>query len=292
MRAKAVLLPMVAVAAWGSVPSAIGGQQGAVGEEIVAGIAAALGSPAPQLSTIGIIDGTWERIVVPGMAATIGKYAQESGTAVECSWQWDAGRHDCSGNPSLFLVFEPFGDASPGEIGFMVSTLDFGTAFMLAATVAPLETGGWNIEPPRFEGFVHFAFGPPGRTGSASTRGELLQRDECSPIFDDSSEGLQRAAETDGMFWRDTSAEIYPGAGVILATADGDPDSGRVRVSVNRLEQPLGGLSHSVTHSTLHATLRDPYFTESTRLADMIRVESATWAAAAGCYYLVKAPER
>ncbi|MDE2973114.1 MAG: hypothetical protein OXU64_00110 [Gemmatimonadota bacterium] len=32
--------------------------------------------------------------------------------------------------------------------------------------------------------------------------------------------------------------------------------------------------------------------TESTRLADMIRVESATWAAAAACYYLVKTPER
>lgn len=290
MRAKAVLLQMVAVAGWGTVPSALGGQDGAVGEEVVAGFAAALDSPAPQLSKIGIIDGTWERIAIPEMAAAIGKYAQESGTAVECSWQWDVGRHDCSGNPSLFLVFEPFGDASSGEIGFMVSTLDFGTAFILAANVSSPETGGWNIDPPRFKGFVHFAFGPPGHSGSRGTRGELLRRDECRPILGDVGEGLERAADTDGMFWRDTSAEIYPGAGVILATADGDRDSGRARASVNRLEQPLGGLSHSVTHSTLHATLKDPYFTESTRLADMIRVESATWAAAAGCYYLVKAP--
>ncbi|MDE2764429.1 MAG: hypothetical protein OXQ94_04890 [Gemmatimonadota bacterium] len=85
MRAKAVLLQMVAVAGWGTVPSALGGQDGAVGEEIVAALAAALDSPAPRLSTIGIIDGTWERIAVPEMAAAIGRGLSEPPTPTACS---------------------------------------------------------------------------------------------------------------------------------------------------------------------------------------------------------------
>lgn len=53
MRTKAALLPMVAAAGWGTAPSALGGQERAGGEEIVARFAAALDSPAPQLSAIG-----------------------------------------------------------------------------------------------------------------------------------------------------------------------------------------------------------------------------------------------
>lgn len=294
MRTKPVVLPLVVVASWSMAPPAAEPRESAAGQEVIAHIAAALDSPAPALPTIGILDGSWNGIAVPGLAAAIGKYAEESGTAVECSWQWETGRHACSGDPSLFLVFEPPGDqisAEAGEVGFLVSTLDFGTAFSLSAKVAPRESGGWELEPPRFRGFVHFAFGPSGNTDPEGTGEELPGRDECRAILNDSAEGLQRAADTGGMFWRD-SAEVYTGSGVVFATTDGDRDTGRARVSVNRNEQPRGGLPHSVTHSTLHATLKDAYFTESTRLADMIAVESATWAAAAGCYHLVRDPGR
>lgn len=292
MRTKPTLLLLIGVTGWGTVPPAPGSRENTAGEEIIAGIAAALDSPAPQLSTIGIIDGTWDRIADPDLGAEIGKYAQESGTAVDCSWEWEDGRHACSGNPSLFLAFEPYGDTTPGEIGFMVSTPDFGTAFNLSAKVTPLETGGWEIEPPRFRGFVHFAFGPPGGAGSAGTVEELRQRNECRGVLEESAEGLERAADTDGIFWRDGTAGPYPGSGVVFATTDGDRETGRARISVNSFEQPLGGLPHSVTHSSLHATLNDTYFTESTRLPEMIRVESATWSATAGCYYLVRDPGR
>ena len=209
MRTTLAFMLIVAVTGWSMVPPAPGNQDNADGEEIIAVIAAALGSPAPALSTIGIIDGTWDRIADPGIAAGIGKYAEESGTAVDCSWDSDAGRHACSGNPSLFLVFEPYKeDASSDEIRFMVSTLDFGTGFRLSARVVPIETGGSTIGPPRFTGFLHFAYEPPG----------------------------------------DTEEEL--------------------------------------------ATLNDTYFTESTRLQDMIRVESAARSAAAGCYHLVREPGR
>ncbi len=286
MRRKLPLLLLVAVAGWSMVPPAPGDQESVIGEEIIATIAAALDSPAPALSTIGIVDGTWDRIADPGIAAAIGKYAAESGTAVECSWDGDAGRHACSGNPSLFLVFEPYeGDASPGEIRFMVSKLDFGTAFRLTAKVTPTETGGSKIGPPRFTGFLHFAYGPPGDTGE-----EQSERDQCRDILMASRDGLQRAGDTGGMFWLDNTDEIYPGAGVVYSTTYGDRDTGRARVWINRQEQPPGGLPHSVTHATLHGTLNDTYFTESTRLEDMIRVESAARSAAAGCYHLVQEP--
>jgi len=286
MRKKLTLLPLVAVAGWIMVPPAPGGQEGVIGEEIIADIAAALDSPAPALSTIGIVDGTWDRIADPGIAAAIGKYAAESGTAVECSWNADAGRHDCSGNPSLVLVFEPYeGDASPDEINFMVSMLDFGTAFRLTARVTPSETGGSKVGPPRFTGFLHFAYESPGDTGE-----ELPERDQCRGILRASADGLQRAGDTGGMFWLDDSNEIYPGAGDVYSTTYGDRDTGRAKVWINREEQPPGGLPHSVTHATLHATLNDTYFTESTRLEDMIRVESAARSAAAGCHHLVREP--
>lgn len=287
MRTKPALLLIAAVASWSMVPPAPRTRASAPGEEIIAAIAAALASPAPALSTIGIVNGTWDRIADPGIAAAIGEYAQESGTATECSWDSEAGRHACSGNPSLFLVFEPFEGASSGEIGFLVSTLDFGTAFSLSAKVTALETGGWKIDPPRFRGFVHFAYGPPGDTGKA-----LPEREKCRDILTASGAGLQRAGDTGGMFWMDDAAHIYPGAGVIYSTMDGDRDVGRARVAINRSEQPPGGLPRSVTHATLHATLNDIYFTESTRLEDMMRVESAARSAAGGCYHLVREPGR
>lgn len=287
MRTTPALLVIAAVTGWSMVPPPPGTRESALGEEIVAAIAAALDSPAPALSTIGIIDGTWDRIADPDIASAIGEYAGESGTATECSWDSEAGRHACSGNPSLFLVFEPFGDASSDEIGFVVSTLDFGTAFRLSLKVTPLETGGWNIDPPRFRGFIHFAYGPPGDTGE-----QLPERDKCRGILMDSAAGLERAGATGGMFWLDNTEEIHPGAGVIYSTMLGDRDIGRSRVWVNRIEQPPGGLPHSVTHATLHATLNDTYFTESTRLEDMMRVESAARSAAGGCYHLVREPGR
>ena len=288
MRTKPVLLLIVAVTGWSSVPPASESRESALGEEIITVIAAALDSPAPALTTIGIIDGTWNRIADEGIAAGIGQYAEESGTAVECSWDGDAGRHACSGNPSLFLVFEPYeGDATSDEIRFMVSTLDFGTAFRLSAKVVPIETGGSTIQPPRFTGFLHFAYEPPGDTGE-----ELPERDNCRGTLTDSGAGLQRAADTGGMFWLNDTDDIYPSAGVVYSTTYGDRDTGRAKVWVNRREQPPGGLPHSVTHATLHATLNDTYFTESTRLEDMIRVESAARSAAAGCYHLVREPGR
>ena len=206
MRTKLALLLMVAVPGWSTVPPTPGTQDSAVGEEIIAGIAAALDSPAPALSTIGIIDGTWNKIADQGIAAGIGKYAEESGTAGECSWESDAGGHACSGNPTLFLAlaFEPFGDATPGEIRFMVSTLDFGTGFSLSAKVTPLETGGSTIGPPRFRGFVHFSYEPSG-----DTEEELPERDNCRDILTDSSDGLRRAGDTGGMFWMDDAADVY-----------------------------------------------------------------------------------
>lgn len=286
MRTKLTLLLLVAVAGWSMIPPAPAGLQSALGEEIIAGIAAALDSPAPALSTIGILDGTWERIAEPGVAAAVGRYAEESGTAVKCSWDGDGGRHDCSGNPALFLVFEPYEeDASPGELRFLVSTLDFGTAFRLSATVTPGETDGAKIGPPRFTGFLHFAYERPGDTGEG-----LPRRDQCRGILAASGDGLQRAGDTGGMFWLDGASEIYPGAGVVYSTTYGDRDTGRAKVWINRREQAPGGLPHSVTHATLHATLNDIYFTESTRLEDMIRVESAARSAATGCYHLVREP--
>lgn len=287
MRTKPALLLIAAVTSWSMVPPAPGTRASAPGEEIIAAIAAALASPAPALSTIGIVDGTWDRIANPGVAAAIGEYARESGTATECSWDSEAGRHACSGNPALFLVFEPFGDASPGEIGFLVSTPDFGTAFRLSVKVTALEAGGWKVDPPRFSGFVHFAYGPPGDTGEA-----LPERERCRDILMASAVGLQRAGDTGGMYWMDDAEEIYPGAGVIYSTVEGDRDVGRARVAINRSEQPPGGLPRSVTHATLHATLNDIYFTESTRLEDMMRVESAARSAAGGCYHLVREPGR
>lgn len=286
MRTKLALLLMIAVAGWSMVPPVPRNRESAIGEEIIAGIAAALDSPAPALSTIGILDGTWDRIADSAVAAGIGKYAEESGTAVECSWDSDAGRHACSGNPSLFLVFEPYeGDASPDEIRFMVSTPGFGTGFRLSARVTPIETGGSKIGPPRFTGFLHFAYESPGDTGE-----ELPERDQCRGILTASADGLQRAGDTGGMFWLDSTDDIYPGAGVVYSTTYGDRDTGRAKVWINRREQPPGGLPHSVTHATLHATLNDTYFTESTRLEDMMRVESAARSAAAGCYHLVREP--
>ncbi|MXW19001.1 MAG: hypothetical protein F4139_06940 [Gemmatimonadetes bacterium] len=77
---------------------------------------------------------------------------------------------------------------------------------------------------------------------------------------------------------------------VVYSTTYGDRDTGRAAVWINRREQPPGGLPHSVTHGTLHATLNDTYFTESTRLEDMIRVESAARSAAGGCHHLVQEP--
>ena len=286
MRMKLVLLPLVAAVGSSTIPPAPEGQGSPLGEEIIAGIAAALDSPAPALSTIGIVDGTWDRIADSAVAAGIGKYAGQSGTAVECSWDGEAGRHACTGNPALFLVFEPYeGDASPDQIRFVVFTLDLGTGFRMSAKVTPLETGGSTIEPPRFTGFLHFAYTQPGDTGE-----ELRERDQCRGILTASRDGLQRAAATGGMHWLDGAPDIYPGAGVVYSTMYGDRDTGRSRVWINRLEQPPGGLPHSVTHATLHATLNDTYFTESTRLEDMIRVESAARAAAAACHHLVGEP--
>lgn len=285
MRTKPALLLIVAVAGWSMVPPAPEGREGAVGEQIIADIAAALDSPAPALSTIGIVDGTWDRIAATGMAAAIGTYARESGTAVECSWDGDAGRHACSGNPSLFFVFEPYVvDASPDEIRFMVSTLDFGAAFRLTARVVPIEGGGSKIGPPRFTGFLHFAYESPGDTG------ELRERDQGRDILTASADGLRRAGDTGGMFWLDSTDDIYPGAGTVYSTTYGDRDTGRSAVWINREEQPPGGLPHPVTHATLHATLNDTYFTESTRLEDMVRVESAARSAAGGCHHLVQEP--
>ena len=225
MRTKPALLLIVAVTGWSLAPPAPESRESALGEEIITVIAAALDSPAPALSTIGI--------------------------------------------------------------RFMVSTLDFGTAFRLTARVVPIETGGSTIGPPRFTGFLHFAYEPPGDTGE-----ELPERDNCRATLTDSRDGLQRAADTGGMFWLDDTDDIYPGAGVVYSTTYGDRDTGRAKVWVNRREQPPGGLPHSVTHATLHATLNDTYFTESTRLQDMIRVESAARSAAAGCYHLVREPGR
>ena len=186
MRTKPALLLIVAVTGWSLAPPAPESRESALGEEIITVIAAALDSPAPALSTIGILDGTWDRIADLGIAAGIGKYAEESGTAVECSWDGDAGRHACSGNPSLFLVFEPYeGDASSDEIRFMVSTLDFGTGFRLTARVVPIETGGSTIGPPRFTGFLHFAYEPPGDTGE-----ELPERDNCRATHTHGFSGL------------------------------------------------------------------------------------------------------
>lgn len=286
MRKMLTLLLLAAVVGWSIVPPATEGRGSTRGEEIIAVIAAALDSPAPPLSTIGLQDGTWDRIADPGIAAAIGEYAEESGTAVECSWDGDAGRHGCTGNPSLLLVFEPYeGDAIPDEIRFMVSTLDLGTAFRMTARVAPNETGGSGIEPPRFTGFLHFAYEPAEDTGE-----DRLERDQCRDVLTASRDGLQRAGDTGGMFWLDNADAIYPGAGVVYSTMYGDRDIGRARVWINRRDQPPGGLPHSVTHATLHATLNDTYFTESTRLEDMIRVESAARSAAAGCYHLVREP--
>lgn len=286
MRMKLALLPLVAAAGSSTVPPAPEGRGSPLGEEIIAGIAAALDSPAPALSTIGIVDGTWDRIADSGIAAQIGKYAQESGTAVECSWDSDAGRHACTGNPALFLVFEPYeGDASPDEIKFVVFTIDLGTGFRMSAKVTALKTGGSTIGPPRFTGFLHFAYAQPGDTGE-----EAAERDQCRGILTASRDGLQRAAATGGMHWLDGAPDIYPGAGAVYSTMYGDRDTGRSRVWINRLEQPPGGLPHSVTHATLHATLNDTYFTESTRLEDMIRVESAARTAAAACHHLVREP--
>ena len=286
MRTKLALLLLVAVAGWSMAPPAPESRESALGEEIVARIADALDDPAPALSTIGILDGTWERIAEPGIAAGIGTYAEESGTAVDCSWDGEAGRHACSGNPSLFLVFEPYpGDASSDEIRFMVSMPDFGTGFRLSARVVPIESGGSTIEPPRFTGFLHFEYESPGDTGDKPP-----ERGDCRAVLTDSRDGLQRAGDTGGMFWLDDTDEIYPGAGDVYSTMYGDRDTGRAKVWVNRGEQPPGGLPHSVTHATLHATLNDTYFTESTRLEDMIRVESAARSAAAGCYHLVREP--
>lgn len=287
MRTGPALLSMVVVTGWSMAPAAPDTRESPPGEEIIAIVAAALDSPAPALSTIGIVDGTWDRIADRGMAAGIGKYAEESGTATECSWDDEAGRHACSGSPSLFLAFEPFGDADPDEIVFMVSTLDFGTGFTLSAKVRPLETGGSTIGPPRFRGFVHFSYGPPGDTGE-----EPRRRDDCRDVLTDSGDGLQRAADTGGMFWMDAAADVYPGSGGVYSVTDGDRDTGRASVVINRVEQPPGGLPHSVTHGTLHASLKDAYFTESTRLDDMMRVESAARSAAAGCHHLVREPGR
>lgn len=287
MRTKPALLLIVAGTGSSMVPPAPATRESALGEEIIAAIAAALDSPAPALSTIGILHGTWDRIADPALAEEIGRYAVESGTATECSWDSEARRHACSGDPSLFLVFEPFGDASPDEIGFMVSTLDFGTGFRLSARVTPLETGGSTIGPPRFNGFVHFAYARAGDTGE-----ERPEPADCRRILTDSGGGLQRAADTGGMFWLDDAPDLYPGAGVVYSTMGGDRDTGSASVAVNRIELPPGGLSHSVTHATLHATLNDTYFTESTRLEDMIRVEAAARAAASACYHLVRPPGR
>ena len=167
----------------------------------------------------------------------------------------------------------------------MVSTLDFGTAFRLTARVVPIESGGSKIGPLRFTGFLHFAYESPGDTGE-----ELRERDQCQGILTASRDGLQRAADTGGMFWLDGTDDIYPGAGVVYSTTYGDRDTGRAAVWINRQEQPPGGLPHSVTHATLHATLNDAYFTESTRLEDMMRVESAARSAAGGCHHLVQEP--
>ena len=186
----------------------------------------------------------------------------------------------------LFLVFEPYeGDASPDEIRFMVSMLDFGTAFRLTAGVTPTGAGDSRIGPPRFTGFLHFAYELPEDTGE-----EQLEPHQCRGILRASADGLQRAGDTGGMFWLDDTDEIYPGAGDVYSTTYGDRDTGRAKVWINREEQPPGGLPHSVTRGTLHATLNDAYFTESTRLEDMIRVESAARSAAAGCYHLVREP--
>lgn len=141
-------------------------------EEIIAAFAAAAAAdaeryrgwsdgpapgPPPELSKIGIVDGSWSNIADEALAAAIEEYARESGTAVELCPK----TYVCSGRP-LWGVFG-FTTGAP----FLGETINVSMRFpreqptphyiggtVYSAEVAVLESGGWRVGRPEATGWM------------------------------------------------------------------------------------------------------------------------------------------